>query len=115
MENRWLAALQAHDAAAVNNFVADNYIGVTATGRFVNKAALLANIKKDKNVYESAANTRTDVRVHGDTAVIVGTTRQVGKDEAGKAFTYYYRWTDTWALRNGQWLCVASQSIQVPK
>jgi len=115
MENKWLAALQSHDAATVDSLVADNYIGVTSTGRFANKAALIADMKRDKNKYDSATNTRMDVRVHGDTAVVVGTTQQVGKDEADRAFTYYYRWTDTWVLRDGQWLCVASQSIQVPK
>ena len=31
MENKWLTALQGHDAAAIDDFVADNYIGVTAT------------------------------------------------------------------------------------
>lgn len=115
LENKWLNALQSHDSATVQTLVADNYIGVTATGKFVNKGSLLAEIKKDKNDYESATNTRMDVRVHGDTAVVVGTTRQIGTDPAGKPFTYYYRWTDTWAQRSGQWLCIASQSVQVPR
>lgn len=115
MENKWLTALQGHDSDVVDSLVADNYIGVTATGRSVNKAALLAELKKDKNSYESTKNTSMEVRAHGDAAVVVGTTRQTGTDATGKAFTYYYRWTDTWALRDGQWLCVASQSIQVPK
>lgn len=115
MENRWLAALQIHDAGVVQSLVSDDYIGVTATGKFVNKAALLAEMKKDKNTYDSAANTRMDVRTHGETAVVVGTTRQAGKDEAGKPFTYLYRWTDTWAQLNGAWVCVGSQSVQVAK
>jgi len=115
LENRWLNALQTHDTAAVEQLVADNYIGVSSSGRFVNKAGLLAEIRKDTNQYESATNARMDVRVHGDTAVVVGTTRQSGKDAAGKPFTYMARWTDTWALRDGRWLCIASQSMQVPR
>ena len=95
--------------------VADGYIGVTSNGRFVNKAGLLAEIKKDTNNYESAANVRMDVRVYGDTVVVVGTTRQSGKDAAGKAFTYNARWTDTWVFREAQWLCIGSQSAQVPR
>lgn len=114
MENRWLNALQSHDTGIVQTLVADDYIGVTATGKFVNKAGLLAEIKKDKNNYSSGTNTRMEVRVHGDSAVVVGTTKQVGKDESGKPFIYSYRWTDTWTQRGGQWLCVASQSTQVP-
>lgn len=115
MENRWLAASRTHDIEVVRGLVADNYIGVTATGRFVNKTGLLADLKKDNNTYDSATNTRMDVRAHGDAAVVVGLTRQAGKDAAGREFVYNYRWTDTWVLRNGQWRCVASQSIQVPR
>lgn len=115
LENRWLTALQSHDTSAVEPLVADNYIGVTSGGKFVNKAGLLAEIKKDTNKYKSATNARMDVRVHGDAAVVVGTTRQSGEDATGKVFTYTARWTDTWALRNGQWVCVASQSMQVPR
>lgn len=115
MENRWLSALQKHDAAAVQALISDNYIGVTAGGREVNKSEMLAEVKKDKNSYESATNARMNVRVHGDAAVVVGTTRQIAKGPDGKDITYYYRWTDTWALKNGEWLCVASQSTQVAK
>lgn len=115
LENKWLTALQSHDTGAVQPLVADNYIGVTSGGKFVNKSGLLAEIKKDTNSYQSATNARMDVRIHGETAVVVGTTRQSGKDASGKSFTYTARWTDTWALRDGQWLCVASQSMQVPR
>lgn len=95
--------------------VADGYIGVTSTGKFVNKSGLLAEIKKDTNNYESAANVRMDARVYGETVVVVGTTRQSGKDASGKAFIYNARWTDTWVYREAQWLCISSQSMQVPR
>jgi hypothetical protein len=52
-------------------------------------------LRRDKNTYDSVANARLDVRIHGSSAVIVGTTKQRGKDAAGKPFSYTYRWTDT--------------------
>jgi ketosteroid isomerase-like protein len=113
LENRWAAATAAHDVATVQELLAGDYVGVTAAGNIVNKAGLLAALRRDKNTYESVANSRVDVRVHGDAAVVVGTTSQRGKDAAGKPFSYTFRWTDTWVLRNGRWQCVASQSIQV--
>jgi ketosteroid isomerase-like protein len=113
MENRWAAATKAHDIATIQKLLAGDYIGVTASGAIVNKAGLLAELRKDKNVYETVANSRLDVRVHGgDTAVVVGTTKQRGTDENGRAFSYTYNWTDTWVLRDGQWVCVASQSFR---
>ena len=114
LENRWAAATAAHDIGAVQQLLAGDYIGITASGNIVNKAGLLAELRRDKNTYESVANSRLDVRVHGTTAVVVGTTKQRGKDAKGNAFSFTYRWTDTWVQRNGVWQCVASQSIRLP-
>ena len=115
LENRWAAAIAAHDASVAQQLVAADYIGVNSAGRVVNKSALVAEMKRDKNNYDSAVNSGVTVRVHGNTAVAVGTTKQAGKDPARKAFNYTYRWTDTWLERNGQWQCVASQSFMVTK
>lgn len=95
--------------------MAADYIGVNSAGRVVNKATLVGEMKRDKNTYDSAVNSGVTVRVHGNAAVAVGTTKQAGKDSTGKAFNYTYRWTDTWAERNGQWQCVASQSFVVTR
>jgi ketosteroid isomerase-like protein len=114
LENRWAAATAAKDLPTIQGLLAGDYVGVTAGGNIVNKAGLLAELRRDKNTYDSVANARLDVRIHGSTAVIVGTTKQRGKDAAGKPFSYTYRWTDTWVERNGTWQCVASQSIRLP-
>ncbi|MGI8819551.1 MAG: nuclear transport factor 2 family protein [Chthoniobacterales bacterium] len=97
---------------AIEGLLAGDYVGVTAGGTIVNKAGLLSAIHRDTNTYTSVTNSRLDVRVHGNAAVIVGTTKQKGKDAAGRAFSYTIRWTDTWVERNGEWQCVASQSIR---
>lgn len=111
LETRWAASIAAHDATVPQQLVAADYIGVNSAGRIVNKATLIADMKRDKNTYDSAVNSGVTVRVHGNAAIAVGTTRQSGKTPAGEAFTYTYRWTDTWLQRNGQWQCVGSQSI----
>ncbi len=113
-ENQWAAATASHDLAAITKFVADDYMGITADGAIVTKAGLLAQLRRDKNSYDSVSNSRVDVRLHGNTAVVVGTTRHKGKDAAGKAFAYTYRWTDTWVERDGEWQCVSSQSVRQP-
>ena len=115
LEARWAAAIQTHDATVPQQLVAADYIGVNSAGRVVNKAALISEMKRDKNKYTSATNSGVTVRVHGNTAVAVGTTKQAGTDPRGKAFDYTYRWTDTWMERNGQWQCVASQSFLVTR
>lgn len=115
LETRWAASIAAHDATVPQQLVAADYIGVNSTGRVVNKATLIADMKRDKNTYDSAVNSGVTVRVHGNAAVAVGTTKQVGKTPAGEAFNYTYRWTDTWLERNGQWQCVGSQSFLVTR
>lgn len=115
MESRWAGAIAKHDASVPQELVAPDYIGVSSTGQMVNKTTLIAGMKADKNIYDSATNSGMTVRVFGNTAVAVGTTKQIGKDKAGKAFSYTYRWTDTWLERNDKWQCVASQSIAVAR
>ena len=115
LEARWAAAIQAHDATVPQQLVAADYIGVNSAGRVVDKATLISEMKRDKNSYDSAVNSGVTVRVHGNTAVAVGTTKQSGKTPQGTAFTYTYRWTDTWLERNGQWQCIASQSFLVTR
>ncbi len=112
MKKRWAAATKEHDIATIESLLAADYIGITAAGNIVNKAGLLAELRKDKNIYEAVTNDRPDVRIHGSTAVVVGTTKQKGKDAAGNEFSYTYRWTDTWVERDGEWQCAASQSIR---
>lgn len=115
LETRWASSIATHDTTVPQQLVAADYIGVNSAGRVVNKAALLADMKRDKNSYDSAVNSGVTVRVHGNMAVAVGTTKQAGKTPAGEAFSYTYRWTDTWLDRNGQWQCVASQSFLVTR
>lgn len=112
MENEWATAISKHDTATIQTLLASDYVGVTSTGNIVNKAGLLAELKKDKTEYDSVTNSGLVVKEHGDAAIVVGTTTQKGKDAAGKSFSYTYRWTDTWVKRDGQWQCVASQSIR---
>ncbi len=112
MENQWAAATSSHDVAAITKFVAKDYVGITAGGSIVTKAGLLAQLRRDKNAYDEVSNSRVDVRLHGNTAVVVGTTKQRGKDASGNNFAYTYRWTDTWVERDGEWQCVASQSMR---
>ena len=113
LEDKWVAATSSHDVKTVQGFLAGDYVGVTSGGNIVNKAGFLAEMRRDKNTYESIKNSGLDVRLHDKMAVIVGTTKQKGKSAAGQDFTYTYRWTDVWMERDGTWQCVASQSIRL--
>jgi ketosteroid isomerase-like protein len=111
MENKWEAAVGSHDAATIGSFVANDFMGVSSKGKFINKAGLLAETKSDKDTYKSTRNERLDVRVYAsNAAVATGTAREKGTGKDGKAFDRSYRFTDTWLARNGKWQCIASQA-----
>lgn len=115
LENKWVASVATHDPSVAQKLLADDYAGVSARGQVMNKRVLLAQIKRDTDVYSSTRISKMEVRVFGNVAVAIGTSTEDGKDRRGTAFTRAYRWTDTWAMRNGVWQCVASQSAQVPR
>jgi ketosteroid isomerase-like protein len=56
------------------------------------------------------------VHIYGpNVAVVTGVARETGKTPAGQAFSYAYRFTDTWVERDGRWQCVAAQAMALPK
>jgi ketosteroid isomerase-like protein len=113
-ENRWEAAIASHDTATVEALVADDFIGVNSKGKVSNRRALLHEMKSSKDTYSSARNENLDVHIFdGSVAVVVGTVREKGAGQDGKAFDKTERFTDTWMERNGKWQCIASQVMLV--
>jgi ketosteroid isomerase-like protein len=111
-ENRWAAAAVKHDMKTVESMVADDFLGINSKGKVQNRRALLGEMKNDKDAYTSTKNEKLDVHMYGKgVAVVVGTYREKGTGKDAKSFDRSYRFTDTWVERNGQWKCVASQSM----
>lgn len=116
IENKWEASIMAHDPSVAQAYLANDYRGVGSTGKVKNKSTVISEIKKDTDTYTSTKNGNMDVRVYdGKFAVVMGTSTEVGKTKDGKDFKRSYRWTDTWIERNGNWQCVASQAMLLPK
>jgi hypothetical protein len=115
-EQRWEGSFMTHDISIIEQLVAEDFVGTSSSGKVGNKATMLAEARKDKNVYTSAVSSDLTVHSYGPSvAVVTGVARETGKTAAGKAFSQAYRFTDTWAERNGQWQCVAAQAMALPK
>lgn len=54
------------------------------------------------------------VRIFGDTAVVMGSDDE-SSAAMGKSTTGHYTWTDVWVRRNGRWQAMASQMTIAPK
>ena len=116
LESRWEASLLSHDSSAIEQIVADDFIGTSSTGKTGDKATLLAEAKRDTNTYTSAVSSDMTVKMFGpNVAVVTGIAKETGKTKAGKAFTHSYRFTDTWVERDGKWQCVAAHAMALPK
>jgi ketosteroid isomerase-like protein len=116
MENRWEAAVAAHDASAAGPLVANDFVGVSSKFKFSNKSGLLADLKKNNDTYQSAKNETLKVAMFGpNVAVVTGRAREKGTAKDGKAFDRTYYFTDTWMLRGGKWQCIASQAAEAKK
>ena len=114
IEEKWEASVKNHDPAVAQAYLGDDFRGVSSQGKIMTKANLLAEIKKDTDVYSSTKNGKVDVRVFGGQfAVATGTSTEAGKDKGGHDFKRTFRWTDVWVLRKDKWQCVASQAMLV--
>jgi len=114
MERDWGQASAKNDTAAVDKLVADDWVGIDFEGKSITKAESIAEMKSGASTTQSYEIGPMKVRVLGNTAVVTGSDTEKstykGKDSSGK-----YVWTDVWAMRDGRWQAVASQSVKVGK
>ena len=114
IEEKWEASVKNHDSSVPQEYLADDFRGVSSKGKLMSKKELLAELKKDTDAYSSTKAGKVDVRVFGGQfAVATGISTEAGKDKDGQEFKRSFRWTDVWVMRNDKWQCVASQAMLV--
>ena len=113
LEEEWHNAYVKHDATPLERILADEYVSVGASGSHA-KAQAVEGLKADTATYDYSTPYDLDVRVYGDTAVVIGRTKEKGRAANGNEFTAEYRWTDVFVKRQGRWQCVAAQVVRVP-
>src|SRR4051812_19377877 len=63
IEDKWEASVMNHDSSIPQAYLADDFRGVSSKAKLLSKANLLAELKKDTDVYTSSKNGKVDVRV----------------------------------------------------
>jgi ketosteroid isomerase-like protein len=105
-ENQWLKSQQSNNVDLLAPLLADKVVETTEEGKvYAGKVAVLAAAKLD--TWSSAAYTDIKVTVFGSTAIATGTFTGKGTN-SGKPVDAQVRFTDTWVMTNGKWLCVAT-------
>jgi ketosteroid isomerase-like protein len=106
-ENQWNDALVHVDIEALDKLIATEYAETGDKGQRSTKAEHLSSVKSGDFKVTSAVLDDLKVHVYGNAAVVTG--RNTTKEqEKGKDTSGVYRFTDTWAKRDGRWQCVAS-------
>ncbi|MGA8230999.1 MAG: nuclear transport factor 2 family protein [Candidatus Acidiferrales bacterium] len=108
-EQVWLQAQKTNNPDLVAPLLSDKIVITLADGTVHDKAGMLATAKKTK--YDSVDYTDVKVTVFGNTAIAIGGFDGKGTDDTGKPFDDHERWTDTWVMIGGKWLCVASADV----
>jgi ketosteroid isomerase-like protein len=115
-EREWEAGIVNHDTAVIQRLVADDFVGVSSTGRIGDKFTLLYEARRDKNVYKNASARQMSVHTYGSkVAVVLGITKETGTTASGRPFDHTYRFTDTWMERDGKWQCIAAHAAVAGK
>ncbi len=114
MERDWNQATIAKDFKMVDRIMADDWTGVDFRGVIVTKAETMEELKSGESSNESVELGEMQVKVFGNTAVVMGTDTEKssyhGQDSSGK-----YAWIDVFTMRDGRWQAVASQSTKLAK
>ena len=102
------------DRAVLERMLAPDYLLVRGSGRVGDKKDFIDGFT-DPNAHLEPfeISDRLFIRPSPDTAIIGGEARVHGT-EHGKAFKEHFRYSDTFARRNGQWLVVYTQVTPLP-
>ena len=109
LEHAWNLAETNKDSKALSAILEDSMVYVDYDGTLRTKAEFLARLKMPTTHPEQEVTESMTTRVFGSTAVATGIYVAKGV-ENGKPYLRRGRFIDTWALKNGTWLCVASQA-----
>lgn len=114
LENVWNQAEAKGDIQALQLIFDDSMIYIDENGDLLTKAQFLDKTARHADSDEWLATPTMSVHVYGDTAIVVGSYRLKGVRQ-GKPYQREGRFIDTWAFKEGAWVCVVAQSTPLLK
>jgi ketosteroid isomerase-like protein len=112
LERDWAKAMVSDPAASVDRYEAEDIVSTDPTGRVTDKAQDKKEMGSGDLKFQSMDLAEVRCRVFGNTAVATGLTNLKGTFK-GQDISGAYRFTDTWAKRDGKWQVVATQATKV--
>jgi ketosteroid isomerase-like protein len=112
LEHAWDQAQERGDVKALDAIFDPFLVYVDYDGTLLTKAEYLARVKSNTTHMEQIVAQQMSVQMFGDTAIVIGTYRVKGT-EKGKPYLRQGRFTDTWVLMRGHWICVAAEATPI--
>jgi len=112
-ERELALAYQQSDANGIMRGVMEDYTLTNSRGEITTRANDIEEAKRVDPKYEIFQNSNMKVRVHGDTAVVLGITHAKGIS-GGKPFDAQFQFTDTFVKDRNQWRLSAGHVTKVP-
>jgi ketosteroid isomerase-like protein len=113
-ENTWIAAIKAHDAAALDRVLSDDLIYVHSGGVVDSKAQYIAKVTSGKQVYKSVDQFKMKIRVDGALAAAQYWARMQGINATGN-FDDNLVVSHTWVKTATGWRLAYHQTTRVPE
>jgi ketosteroid isomerase-like protein len=111
-EREWLLAHLRLDVEALDRLMAPEYVQIDARGRTVSKEQVLESFRSGGRGWDEAHSDDHDVRVYGNTAVVIGRWRARGINP-GQPFDCAARYVSVWLKSDGEWRMVSDQSTPI--
>jgi ketosteroid isomerase-like protein len=102
------------DVAALDRMTSEDYTFITLRGELRTKAEILRDFRSGSIKYQSRQISDLNIRVYGNTAIVVGRAIQNGM-ENGKDYSGDYWFTRVYAKQYGRWLTVALQTTLIQR
>lgn len=112
IDKRMQRAFIDRDVATLEKIMTEDYVLVLPNGTERLRAPILADVASPDLVFEINESSEWEVRVHGDTAVLVALLHQKGTNH-GKPFDYVVKFSDTYAREHGAWRNVHAHSSRL--
>ncbi len=100
------------DAAAIDRLSSADYTVINEWGQVVTKAQILDGLKSGAVKFESREQSELNIRLYGNTAVLIGRATQKGTQN-GKSMSASVRFSRVYVKEKGKWMAVSTQNTPI--
>ena len=112
LEKAWNQAYKRADTRALDLILDDQIVLINDDGSTQTKSQFLASIKRTDVQEQQVSPESMTVRVYGTIAIATGVLQAKGL-QGGKHYLRRERFVDTWLLRDGNWVCIATNATPI--